>query len=279
MAVDAGVIKVEVAEARAPGSVEAEAGETETGQVLAPPLVQAILSDDSSHGKEAADVEAAKVATAKEQSAPLVAKIKELEERDSFRSRAQEAMASAKATAGPLGAEQSEHQLMKVALAEATKAAEASRVEALDWKKKAEDLEKEFSQATEASVAMQAVLDIEVREHKALRSAARTACEALEVEGVESADSLGSRLTTLSGRVDERLRGALHTGVKRALAVVSSHYAVNLEAVSDGYVLPEDDEEADAEVAKLMEAAKAPGTALARLFEEEVVPPTPGTNP
>ena len=67
-------------------------------------------------------------------------------------------------------------------------------------------------------------------------------------------------------------------GVKRALAVVSSHYAINLEAVSDGYVLPEDDEEADAEVVKLLEAAEAPGTALAKLFEEEVVPPAPAAD-
>ena len=64
----------------------------------------------------------------------------------------------------------------------------------------------------------------------------------------------------------------MHTGIKRALAVVSSHYAVNLEAVSDGYILPDDDEEADEEVTKLMEAAEAPGAALASLFEEEVVP-------
>ena len=77
----------------------------------------------------------------------------------------------------------------------------------------------------------------------------------------------------------ERLRGALHTVVKRALAVISSHYAINLEAVSDGYVLPEDDEEADAEVAKLMEVVEAPGTALASLFEEEVVPPAPAADP
>ena len=77
----------------------------------------------------------------------------------------------------------------------------------------------------------------------------------------------------------ERLQGALHTGVKRTLAVDSSHYAVNLEAVSDGYVLPEDDEEADTEVAKLMEAVEAPGTALASLFEEEVVPPAPAAAP
>ena len=67
----------------------------------------------------------------------------------------------------------------------------------------------------------------------------------------------------------------MHTGVKRALAIVSSHYAgVDLEAVSDGYVLAEDDEEADEEVMKLMEAAEGPGTALATLFEEEVVPPS-----
>ena len=140
-------------------------------------------------------------------------------------------------------------------------------------------MEKEASQAAEASVAAQAALDVEVREHEALRSAVRTACEALDVEGVQSASSLGSRLIALSGRVHERLRGALHTGVKRALAVVSSHYAgVNLEAVSDGYVLAEDDEEADEEVTKLMEAAEAPGTALASLFEEEVVPPTPSAD-
>ena len=60
------------------------------------------------------------------------------------------------------------------------------------------------------------------------------------------------------------------------MAVVSSHYAsVDLKAISDSYVLAEDDEEADEEVTKLVEAAEAPGTALASLFEEEVVPPAP----
>ena len=66
----------------------------------------------------------------------------------------------------------------------------------------------------------------------------------------------------------------MHTGVKRALAIISAHYAgVNLEAISDGYVLAGDDEEADEEVRKLMEAPEGPGTALASLFEEDVVPP------
>ena len=123
---------------------------------------------------------------------------------------------------------------------------------------------------------MQSVLKAEIREHNALQSAIRTACEALEVGGVDPGSSLRSRLITLSGRVHERLRGALHTGVKRALAVVSSHYAgVDLEVVSDGYIMAEDDEKAEEEVLKLVEAAEAPGMALARLFKEEVVPPTP----
>ena len=138
---------------------------------------------------------------------------------------------------------------------------------------------KEVTRAAEASVAVQAVLETEIGEHDALKSAARTACEALEVEGVLSGSSLGSHLIALSGQVREQLRGALHTGVKRALAVIASHYiGVNLKSISDGYVLPDDDGEADEEVAKLMEVAEGLGVALAKLFEEEVVPPLPSVD-
>ena len=65
---------------------------------------------------------------------------------------------------------------------------------------------------------MQTVLETEIGEHEALKSAAHDACDALAVEGVQSGSSLGSRLTALSGQVREWLRGVLHTGVKRALA-------------------------------------------------------------
>ena len=76
----------------------------------------------------------------------MAARIKELEEeltwvageRDTFKSRAEQAVASAKAIAGQLGAEQGEHLLMKGALSEAIKVAEASQVEASAWKEKAE---------------------------------------------------------------------------------------------------------------------------------------------
>ena len=50
---------------------------------------------------------------------------------DTFRSRAEEATASAKAITGKLGAEQGMHLLTKGALAEALKVAEVCRVEAL----------------------------------------------------------------------------------------------------------------------------------------------------
>ena len=81
----------------------------------------------------------AKAATAREQAAPLAARIKELEEeltraadeRDTFRSWAEQAEASAKAIARQLGVEQGAHLLMKGALAKALKVAEASQVDAL----------------------------------------------------------------------------------------------------------------------------------------------------
>ena len=123
------------------------------------------------------------------------------------------------------------------------------------------------------------MLETEIGEHEALKRAALSAYEALEVEGVQSGSSLGSRLIALSSQMRERFRGALHTGVKRALAVISSHYlGVDLPAISDGYVLPDDDEVADTAVAKLMEAAEGPDTALATLFEDEVVPPLPSAD-
>ena len=102
--------------------------------------------------------------------------------------------------------------------------AEASRAEALSWKEKAEacqaetrrweqkakgefrglpsltwvvfslarphsifrgaESEAEFARAAEASSVVQTVLDTEIEEHEALKRAALSACEALEVEGV-----------------------------------------------------------------------------------------------
>ncbi|XP_066374782.1 uncharacterized protein [Miscanthus floridulus] len=113
--------------------------------------------------------------------------------------------------------------------------AEAFRVEARHWEVKAKESEAEVTRVAEASSAVQMVLETKIEEHEALKSAACAACEALVVEGVQSGSSLGCRLIALSGQADEV-------------------------------------------VMKLLEAAEGPGTALAMLFEEKVVPPPPSAD-
>jgi hypothetical protein len=48
--------------------------------------------------------------------------------------------------------------------------------------------------------------------------------------------------------VRSRLCGALHHGVRRAFTVLASDYDVDLERVSEGYCLPDEEEAALAEV-------------------------------
>jgi hypothetical protein len=64
--------------------------------------------------------------------------------------------------------------------------------------------------------------------------------EELRVAALEAqaGSSLASRLRALSGHVSQRMRRALHLGIKKALGVVASHYQVDFEAVSSGYVVP-----------------------------------------
>jgi hypothetical protein len=69
-----------------------------------------------------------------------------------------------------------------------------------------------------------------------------------------------------------RLREALHHSVRRAFAVLASHYDVDLERVSEGYCLPNEDEAALAEVQRLDAAAAGPSAVLASSFEVEILP-------
>ena len=70
-----------------------------------------------------------------------------------------------------------------------------------------------------------------------------------------------------------RLRGALHHGVRWAFAVLASHYDVDLERVSEGYCLPDNEDAALAEVQRLDAAVEGPSVVLASSFEVEVLPP------
>jgi hypothetical protein len=71
-----------------------------------------------------------------------------------------------------------------------------------------------------------------------LRAAALEACQGVEEGEVQAGSSMASRLRTLSRHVTQCVHRALHLGVQKSLGVVSSHYQVDLEAVSTGYVVP-----------------------------------------
>jgi hypothetical protein len=89
---------------------------------------------------------------------------------------------------------------------------------------------------------------------------------------VPSGSSPQSRLQALGDHARGRLREALHHGVRRAFAVLASHYVVDLERVSEGYCLPDEDEAALAEIQRLDAVAAGPSAVLATTFEAEILP-------
>jgi hypothetical protein len=142
-------------------------------------------------------------------------------------------------------------------------------------------LEKKMAEAASAADALQKSLDAEVMDRLALEAVVTSACKGLVVSMGESRSSLWSRIEALHSRAGERMKEALHAGVKKALTVVSSHYvSIDLLAVSEGYVLPDDEVEAQEELQRLEDAADAPGDALAAFFDAEVeLPPLGAQGP
>jgi hypothetical protein len=96
---------------------------------------------------------------------------------------------------------------------------------------------------------------------------------AFDLDDVPSGSSPQSHLRALGGHVRGRLRGALHHSVRRAFVVLASHYDVDLERVSEGYCLPDEDEAALAEVQRLDTATTGPSAVLASSFEVDILPP------
>jgi hypothetical protein len=72
--------------------------------------------------------------------------------------------------------------------------------------------------------------------------------------------------------VRSRLRKELHHGVRRGFAVLASHYDVDLERVSEGYCLPDEDEAALAKVQRLDATVAGPSAVLVSSFEVEILP-------
>ena len=88
-------------------------------------------------------------------------------------------------------------------------------------------------------------------------------------------DAQVDQLCYLGATLRDRVRDALHIGVKRAMAVVCSGFSYDLEVVSHGFVtdISKTDAENEERLHALIDDAEAPGERLARLFEPEVLPP------
>jgi hypothetical protein len=96
-----------------------------------------------------------------------------------------------------------------------------------------------------------------------------------DTEEDTSRNSFVHQMVALGCLVHERIRGGLHHGMKRALAVVWSGFMYDMDLIADGFItdLDRTDEENEVACLGLIEAAEKPGSRLAKLFEVEVVPP------
>jgi hypothetical protein len=127
----------------------------------------------------------------------------------------------------------------------------------------------------------QALLEAEVRRNQLLQGAITMVCDNLGVEpnADTEEDILGNSfvhwMMALGNLVREKVWGALHHGVKRALAVIRFGFENDMGLVADGFTSDPTKTEEENEVAclGLIEAAEEPGGQLAWLFEDEVLPP------
>ena len=99
-------------------------------------------------------------------------------------------------------------------------------------------------------------------------------CQELEGEGTVSGSSVISRLRALGGRIAEHAKSTFRLGILRALAVVSTHYIMDLQRVSSGYVVATD---ADADAASAImddadTAAEESTNVLAAKLEADIPP-------
>ena len=108
---------------------------------------------------------------------------------------------------------------------------------------------------TAAKEAVNIALMAAQAEYTDLERTAVSVCQELEGEGAVSGSLVISRLRALGGWIAELAKSSFRHGVLRALAVASTHYIMDLQRVSSGYVIP-DDADADA-VSAIMDEADA----------------------
>jgi len=96
-----------------------------------------------------------------------------------------------------------------------------------------------------------------------------------ELREAARGDALVDQLCYLGATLRDRVRDALHIGVKRSMAVVCSGFSYDMEVVSHGFVtdISKTDVENEERLHVLIDDAEVPGERLAKLFELEVLPP------
>jgi hypothetical protein len=220
-----------------------------------------------------------------------------IDERDQSRGQATEAEGRAEALEGQLAEVSARAGALAVDLAVAVGSAQSAQVVASQERARAEGMLRllcDFNSASfsnsclknfdRLSAELERALNESAKAHAraaeqneadrvAMSDAISGFCRAFVLDDVPSGSSPQSHLRALGGHVHSRLHGALHHGVRRAFAVLASHYNVDLERVSEGYCLPDEDEAALAEVQRLDAAAEGPSAVLASSFEVEILPP------
>lgn len=117
---------------------------------------------------------------------------------------------------------------------------------------------------------LRTLLDEERGEHGTLRDAVRVICEDFGVAPEEGSSSLPAHVLEVRRRRREITVDALRLGVRRAFGVFGSHYAdINFVGMSEGYCAGY----TDAELDEIDAAVTALAEALAKLLEDEAVPP------
>ena len=124
-------------------------------------------------------------------------------------------------------------------------------------------------------------LEVEVAFNCRVRTAISDLSTSWEIEPMDESredargDTLVDQLCYLGAMLRDRVRDALHIGVKRVMAVVCLGFSYDMEVVSHGFVtdISKTDVENEERLHALIDNAEAPGERLAKLFEPEVLPP------
>jgi hypothetical protein len=116
------------------------------------------------------------------------------------------------------------------------------------------------------TTSFQALLKAEVGRNQLLQGAITTLCDSLGVkpDADTKEDAPGNsfvhRVMALGGLVREKIRGALHHGVKRAMSVVRSRFEYDMGLIADGFTSDpsKTEEENEAACLGLIEAVEEP---------------------